>query len=429
MSELPPLPEPKAPPPGRKFPCRQCGAKLDFDPTVRGLKCPYCGFTEAIPEADDDKRAQVREHDLEEFLARQEERAGATLAGHRCQVTCTGCGAVVLLEDKVVTDKCPYCGTHLENQPETAKNLILPESLLPFIVSDRVARTKFRDWISGLWFAPTELRQLANLGQFGSVYAPHWTFDAMTYTDYTGERGDDYWDTESYTDSNGKRQTRSVRRTRWTSVSGDVQHFFDDVLIRASESLPGHLAAKIAPWELKELEPFRDAFLSGHLTERYSVSLKDGFGHAKEVMDDYITGLIGRDIGGDHQRIHSRRTSHVGVTFKHALLPIWVANYRYRERLFQVLVNGRSGTVAGDRPWSWWKIGRLIFLIVLAILLTVVLVGKVKGQIVTPPPGDGVGEAQTAGPDGRTGSAGRTASPGGPDSPPHTTGKGSSVCP
>src|SRR5262245_63038915 len=44
-----PLPPPdgkqKDPPRGRKFPCRQCGAKLDFDPEARGLKCPYCGYT------------------------------------------------------------------------------------------------------------------------------------------------------------------------------------------------------------------------------------------------------------------------------------------------------------------------------------------------------------------------------------------------
>src|SRR5262245_49052387 len=111
-----PAPEPKAPPPGRKFPCRQCGAKLDFDPAARGLKCPYCGYTEVIPDADDDDRAAVREHDLEDFLEHQEERAGARIAGHSYQVTCTGCGAVVLLEDRVATEKCPYCGTHLENK-------------------------------------------------------------------------------------------------------------------------------------------------------------------------------------------------------------------------------------------------------------------------------------------------------------------------
>ena len=332
--------EPKAPPAGRKFPCRQCGAKLDFDPAARGLKCPYCGFTEHIPEADDDQKAAVREHDLEEFLATQEERAAIAVAKHHCQVRCGGCGAVIVLEERVATDKCPYCGTHLENKPEAVKDLIPPESLLPFTVSDRDARDRFTGWIAGLWFAPTELKQLANLGQFGSVYAPFWTYDAMTYTSYTGQRGEDYWEDESYTDAEGKRQTRQVRKTRWYSVSGEVRHFFDDVLVRASETFPAPLMDRLPPWHLKDLEPFRDEFLSGHVTERYAVSLAEGFRTAKGVMEDEITGLICRDIGGDHQRIDWRRTNYLGVTFKHTLLPIWVANYRYREKLFHVLVNG-----------------------------------------------------------------------------------------
>jgi DNA-directed RNA polymerase subunit RPC12/RpoP len=382
--EPPPLPDRPEPPAGRKFPCRQCGAKLDFDPAARGLKCPYCGFTEVIPEADDDKRAEIREHDLEEFLDTQEDRAHAAIAGHSCQVKCEGCGAVVVLEDRVVTEKCPYCGTHLENRPEAVEHLIAPESVLPFSVSDREAREAFNGWLAGLWFAPTELRQLANLGQFGSVYAPFWTYDAMTYTRYTGQRGEDYWDTEYFTNAQGNRQSRQVRRTRWYPAAGEVRHFFDDVLIKASQSLPGHLVDKVRPWELEDLEPFRDEFLSGHVTERYSVSLKDGFHDAKRVMEDEITTLIRRDIGGDHQRIEWRRTNYVGVTFKHTLLPIWVANYRYRERLFRVLVNGRSARVAGDRPWSWWKIMRLGLLLFFAILLLLFLVSKAKGQAAGP---------------------------------------------
>ncbi|HEX3150934.1 MAG TPA: hypothetical protein VHR66_22840 [Gemmataceae bacterium] len=378
----PPLPhvEPKAPPTGRKFPCRQCGAKLDFDPADRGLKCPYCGFIEHIPEADDDEKASVREHDLEEFLDKQEERAEVTVGSKYSQVKCTGCGAVVVIEDRVATDKCPYCGTNLDNKPEAVKDLILPESLLPFSISDRDARNHFNTWISGLWFAPTELKKLANLGQFNSVYAPFWTYDAMTYTRYTGQRGDDYWETETYTDSDGKQQTRQVRKTRWWPVSGEVKHFFDDVLVRASHTVPGNLTDKVGPWELKELEPFREEFLTGHVTERYAVSLKEGFHTAKEIMADVITGLIHGDIGGDHQIINSRRTNHVGVTFKHTLLPVWVANYRYRERLFHILVNGRTGRVAGERPWSWLKIARLVVLIIFAILLVLFLVNMAKGH-------------------------------------------------
>jgi DNA-directed RNA polymerase subunit RPC12/RpoP len=383
-SESSPPPPPdvkqKDPPRGRKFPCRQCGAKVDFDPEARGLKCPYCGFTEVIPEADNDERASVREHDLEEFLEKHEDRARVAVSDRYSQITCTGCGAVVVIQDRLATDKCPYCGTHLENKPEAVDDLIAPESLLPFTVSDRHAREKFNAWIAGLWFAPTELKQLANLGQFGSVYQPYWTYDAMTYTKYTGQRGDDYWDTEYYTDSQGKQQTRQVRRTRWYPVSGEVRHFFDDVLIKAAQTLPAHLVDRMAPWRLDELEPFREKFLSGHLTERYSVSLKAGFQQAKSRMEDEITNLICRDIGGDHQQIEWRRTNYVGVTFKHTLLPIWLANYRYRERLFQVLVNGRNGRVAGDRPWSAWKIVRLILLILFAILLALILVSMAKGQ-------------------------------------------------
>lgn len=385
----PPFPEPprkethvgKAPPAGRKFPCKQCGAKVEYDPEARGLKCPYCGFTEVIAPADDDAKAeQIKEHDLEEFLAHQEERANATIGGHSSQVRCGGCGAVILLEDKVATDKCPYCNTHLENKPEEVQNLIAPESVLPFAVSERGARDNFTKWLHSLWFAPTELRKLANLGQFSSMYCPYWTYDAMTYTRYTGERGIDHTYSESYTDNEGKTQTRTVTITNWYPVSGEIEYFFDDVLIRAAKTLPGHLADKLNPWQLPSLEPYKDEFLSGHQAERYSLSLSEGFNEAKDVMHNHITGLINQDIGGNHQRIHSRRTKHNAVTFKHTLLPVWIANYRYREKLFQVLVNGESGKVAGDRPWSWFKIVRLIFLVILAIGLAVVLVRKVGGS-------------------------------------------------
>lgn len=374
----------KTPPVGRKFPCKQCGAKLDFDPAARGLKCPYCGFTEVIAPVDESTRAEaIKEHDLEQFLATQEEAADATIQGHSSQVTCTGCGAVIMLEDKVLTEACPYCNTHLENKPEAVEHLIAPESVLPFAISLRAAQDKFNTWISSLWFAPSELKKLANLGKFNSIYCPYWTYDAMTYTSYQGQRGDNYTETESYTDSNGNRQTRSVTKTRWYSVSGEVEHFFDDVLIRAAKTLPGHLVEKLNPWNLQSLEPFKDDFLSGHQAERYSVSLIDGYGQAKLVMADYITSLIRRDIGGDHQRISWQQTQHVAVTFKHTLLPIWIANYRYREKLFQVLVNGESGRVAGDRPYSWVKIISLIISILLAIVLIVVVVKKSKGTKVS----------------------------------------------
>lgn len=388
--EVPPQPVKgtATPPTGRKFPCRQCGARIEFDPKERGLKCPYCGFVEVIAEADDDEKASVKEHDLEEYLAKQEAIGSAKVQAEVSEVRCPGCGAVVILSDKVQTDRCVYCGTHLENKPQRAENLIQPESLLPFQISDRDAKQIFSKWINGLWFAPTELKKLATLGRFSSVYAPYWTYDSMTYTRYTGERGINYTETEYYTDANGNRQSRTVTKTRWYPVSGEVPFFFDDVLIPGSKTLPMKLVKRLQPWDLKNVEPYQDHFLSGHSAERYSVSLLEGFHEAKEVMENYITTLIRQDIGGDQQRIHTRKTQYVGVTFKHTLLPTWVAHYRYREKVFQVLVNGQSGKLAGERPWSVWKIIRLIVIIILlgSLLIWVgsAVTGKKKGGATQP---------------------------------------------
>jgi DNA-directed RNA polymerase subunit RPC12/RpoP len=385
----PPLPEPdpdvpaevrepsmkKAPPKGKLFPCMNCGAKVEFDPRTRSLKCPYCGYETAISE---EGGAEVEERDFEEYANKLARGKGTTIAGRSSQVRCTGCGAMVLLEDKVVTENCPFCGTHLENKPEAAEGMIAPESVIPFGIDLRDARESFDKWLKGLWFAPTELKNLANLGQLAAVYIPYWTYDAMTYTRYSGMRGDDYTTTETYTErdaqGNNVTKTRTVTRTRWYPVSGEVQHFFDDVLVCGSRSVPTHLVRGLEPWELHELEAFQDEFLAGMKTERYAVDLKEGLVEAKQLMQPTILELIRQDIGGDHQRIMTNNTRYLGITFKHCLLPVWVANYRYREKLFQILINGRTGKISGERPWSVWKILGLVAIIILAIGAVIALV-------------------------------------------------------
>ena len=351
-----PPPAPRLPPAGRKFPCKECGARLDFDPAARALHCPYCGHVEAI------QPGEVHEIDWDPYL-KQIAGDEAAIAGRSSQVTCASCGAVVLLEDKVATEKCPYCGVHLENEPESAQAMIRPGAVLPFAVTGKQANAAFNLWIASRWFAPTTLRMFANLGQLSGVYAPFWTYDSMTYTYYAGERGDDYTVTRRV---DGK--TVSETRTRWTSVSGEVQEFFDDVMVYASQSLPPRKVVKLTPWDLDKLEDFKPDFLSGFLTERYTINLAEGWERARAAMDEEIRSLCCRDMGGDHQRLETVHTQHVGVTFKHILLPIWLATYRYQDKPYRILVNGRTGEVVGERPYSWVKIGLLVAAVVAAII-------------------------------------------------------------
>ena len=119
----------------------------------RSLKCPYCGHE---TEGRGHRRGEVAGARLRRVRRPSWRRgASARIAGRSTQIRCTGCGAMVLLEDKVVTDKCPFCGTHLENKPEAVEGMIPPESLIPFKRrSARRPRGVRRSGSQGLWFAP-----------------------------------------------------------------------------------------------------------------------------------------------------------------------------------------------------------------------------------------------------------------------------------
>jgi DNA-directed RNA polymerase subunit RPC12/RpoP len=374
---------------GRKFPCPGCGAKLDFDPSQRALKCPYCGYTETI----DPSSEAVRERDWEEYWQNASSQ-GATIAGRSSEVQCRACAAIVLLEDKVATDRCPYCGNDLDNKPVSAKGMILPEGLLPFKIDQKHAIAAYNRWIEGRWFAPRDLKQLANLGKISGIYVPFWTFDSMTYTHYTGQRGDNYQETETYTepetffttDGQGNQttqtrmvtKTRTVTKIRWYPVAGDVEHFFDDVLVCASESIPGDLIRQLTPWDLPNVELFKPEFLAGFQTERYTVDLKQGFDQARGIMDGEIRTLCCQDIGGDHQQLATVNTQHTAITFKHILQPVWLAPYHYRDQIYRIVINARTGEVVGTRPYSYWKI---VFLVlgILAAIGAVAGIGALSG--------------------------------------------------
>jgi predicted RNA-binding Zn-ribbon protein involved in translation (DUF1610 family) len=352
----------------KHFPCRQCGAQLDFAPGTTALQCPYCGSQTPIPQSEE----QIAELDYQEYLA----KTASEREQEDQRIKCDKCGAETTMPPEIAASLCPFCGANLVLTARSAR-LLKPEALLPFQFTRQQAFGSYRRWISGLWFAPTELKQFAQSeGKLAGVYVPCWTYDSDTTTYYRGARGDDYSETERYTATVSGRsvaRTRSVRKTRWRSASGTVWNRFDDVLVMASKSLPRHYADRLEPWDLANLMPYADEFLSGFRAETYQVDLAQGFDRAREIMDNGIQASIRRDIGGDHQRIDSVKTSYDKITFKHILLPVWLSAYRYREKVYQTLINGRTGEVQGERPFSAWKIAGAVIAALAVIALIAML--------------------------------------------------------
>ncbi len=347
------------------FPCPQCGADLRFDPATGGMVCDFCGYKSPV---DDTPRAVevIRELD---FRAALEARLPEAETEELRAWSCTNCGARITMDEATHASECPFCATPIVLDTGTRRQ-IKPRGVVPFALEERAARKAMTEWLGRLWFAPNGLQQYARKGRkMQGIYVPYWTYDADTRSRYTGQRGSAYYVTRTVT-VNGKTQTRRVRKIRWRAVSGRVARFFDDVLVLASRSLPKKYTDALAPWQLGDLEPFRPEFLAGFMAEGYTVELEEGFAEARAHMDAVIRRDIRFDIGGDEQRITSVNTTISDVTFKHILLPVWLAAYKYRGKTYRFVVNGQTGKVRGERPWSAWKI---TFAVVIGLIIAGVI--------------------------------------------------------
>lgn len=332
-----------------QFECKQCGFELDHEIGKNSLVCQSCGAVEPIH--------------VEKFNIFHSTPYESTVLGlHKSEpenthhhVRCETCGAGFDFPENVHADECSFCGSNIVI-PVNLQRQLVPDAVLPFDIKKDQADKSFRDWINGLWFAPNTLKRLAiREHPIHGTYIPYWGFDADTYSRYSGERGTNYTTTRTVR-VNGQTQTRRVTKIRWRSVSGNVSKEFDNVLVPASEIMSKKLTSSMNKWNLTNSQIYTPKYLSGYRSELYQVGLPRGYGYGKSIMDRIIRRLIRRDIGGDHQRIHSVNTQYSDVGYKLMLMPLWASAFLYNKKSYQFIINGQTGQVKGDRPYSWIKI-------------------------------------------------------------------------
>lgn len=353
-----------------QFPCRKCGADSAFDAGTQALTCAHCGHREAIGT---EGATEIYEYDLQAALRnaptaprRQEAR----------EVQCTTCAATVEVAPDRTALRCGYC-----DQPvvviEQDSQRIVPESVIPFRLDRAAAHAKLRAWLASRWFRPGDLAREANVKNLRSRYVPAWTYDADTDSDWSAMSGYYYYVSESYTaHENGRmvHKTRRVRKTRWVPSWGEHHTFFNDWLIYATRGLPPHLIDDLGRWGLSSLEPYDAKYLAGHESERYAVDLGDGWERARKGMQAEIRRACASKVPGDTHRGLAVTTTYHAMTWKHLLLPLWIIAYRYRGKPYRIVVNGQTGQVDGEAPWSWGKIALLVLAIAAAVTTVYFLV-------------------------------------------------------
>ncbi len=357
-------------------PCARCGGATS---SLAGeLRCRHCGASSAAAPRGD---AGVPRHELFAALRSAELGHVRELAPEAQSVSCQGCGAVTITTHRAV--RCPFCGGALVASESV--DGIAPDAVATFAVDEAAATAAVTRWLGRLWLAPSDVRRVARRDALQRAYLPYWSFSVVGRATYAGERGEASYRTERRVESYGRIVEHRVRHVSWKRRHGQVERELRDHLVPATSSLPPAMLTQLAPWRGAELVPFASEHLHEALAERYSVDLRTGFGAAQQELEGRLRAAACFELGGDEQRISSLRVKHEEASFRHLLLPVWSTALSYRGRSYRIAVNGQTGKLVGQRPYSRAKIGGLI---AVAVVLLAAILAAIALWMRRPPPFD-----------------------------------------
>ena len=349
-----------------KFACPACGADAHWNPAKHALVCPFCGTESPATLETRGTETVIVEHDLVAAL-REVPDSKRGWQTDKVSVKCQSCQAISVFDPARVAQRCEFCGSAQLVPYEQVKDAFSPESLLPFAIAESKARDLVRGWYARQWLAPNNLNARALTDTVHGVYLPYWTFDAKVHASWTAESGR-YYDVVV----NGKEE----RRTQWTRVAGELDHFFDDELVCASTGVAARHLRRVEPFPTQSLVPYDPGYVAGWTVEKYQIDLLRAAQQSRLMMEGKIRQLCAAQVPGDTQRNLQVEATFSDQSFKHILVPVWLLTYTYGARSFQLVANGVTGRIAGERPWSWIKVTLVIIAALIALYLFALMAQK-----------------------------------------------------
>lgn len=335
------------------LPCPSCGSQLRYSAEQKKIACDHCGYLEEVDKSDD----EVIEQCLEDAIVAAESYVPAD-EGKKL-IECQNCGANFLVDlDRVKID-CGFCGSIKVNTTAFEHKYIQPHGVIPFYVSRKEAEKSFAKWIKQGAFHPNKLKRMAKMDSLHGIYIPFWTYDAQTESTWSGQAGFQQQARPTMS-RRGQLQQVANQNMVWRSGNGHLSHFFDDIQVVASGGLEQRHMNKILPFNTNEVVNFDPRLLLDWEAEVYSIEVDKGYQMAEMIMDGKIRNMCAAQLGGDEQRNLHINSSKTNLTFKHIILPIWIASYEYMGQVYHFTINGQTGKAGGQKPISYIKIGLMI---------------------------------------------------------------------
>lgn len=321
--------------------CSNCGGNLVYDIPSHMLRCKYCNNHEdpySVEKESDGVERQTFESTI---------------------FTCPQCGGEILSTDEEAAGFCSYCGasTILSSRISSEKR---PKEIVPFEVTKEECKQVFASKMKKSIFAPKELKKPENIESFRGIYMPYWKYKIMQEGNISLEatkshRSGDYIITDHF------------------NANFNLGAGYDGFTYDASSSFYDNISENLAPFNVKDSQPFTPSMLSGFYADLADVPPEIYLNDANKcAIEDTMEGIkkfkplqgltVDTKENKDRmQQVFGNSCREVDAT----MLPVWFMSYRKKDRVLYSAINGQTGKMVTDIPIDNKKY--VLFSILLAI--------------------------------------------------------------
>jgi len=265
---------------------------------------------------------------------------------------CKNCGGEVVGDQSMASTKCPYCDSPIVISSKFEGSL-KPDLVIPFKLDRKAAEQKLINHVNSIKLAPAAFKSGNHIKELKGVYVPFWLFDAQCHASSRFEATKVHRHSDS---------SYEYTETEYYDLLREGDMAFANVPADASKQMDDNLMDSIEPYDVSAAVPYSSAYMAGYMANRYDVSPAECQVRADERMQQTAKDLLKNQVKGYNSvRETTGNFYKYSGCYKYALYPVWILNTVWNGNKYVFAMNGQTGKLVGDVPYSKGKFFGVLF--------------------------------------------------------------------
>ncbi len=324
-----------------EYECPACGGPLRFDANTQKIVCEYCNseyaddFFDKKKDASDAINESAIDWNLEGYIKDGEQ------VNIEVSYSCTSCAAEIIADNNTAATECMYCGSPLL-LTNNITGMLKPDLIIPFKIDKVEAERRLKQFYRKKILLPSAFKDKNRISKITGIYVPFWLFSAEG-------SGDVSYTAQSV--SSHRKGDYKYNTIKHYSVLRSGSTAFIKVPVDASVKMDDNYMDGLEPYNYDELKSFSNSYMAGYFADKFDVDVNTSALKAEARIANSVAEVFKTTVKGySSVKVDSTAIKMTNRKVHYALLPVWILNTNYNDKMYKFAINGQTGQVAADLP-------------------------------------------------------------------------------